>query len=122
MRFPRQIYAIKHNVTKRIYIGSTSRSLEDRYKDHILQLRKNKHSVKLMQDDFNKYGEDYSVYSLGTIESSEERDKEYQFQLKYNTGDPKFGYNQWDYFIHQRKSKNTVIMTLKDSLDDLDEH
>ena len=34
MDFPRKVYAIQHNVTERIYIGS-SRKVKDRYMNHM---------------------------------------------------------------------------------------
>ena len=65
MGYPQKIYAIKHKVTKRIYIGTTCREIEIRYRAHINDLKKNKHPSVLMQEDFNKYGEKYDVYEIG---------------------------------------------------------
>ena len=60
------VYAIMHNKTRRIYIGSTERG-SHRLKNHLNALRAGKHKNKLMQDDFDKYGEDYSFYQLDFI-------------------------------------------------------
>lgn len=120
MKFPRKIYAIKHNITKRIYIGSTSQSVEMRYRHHISTLRHKKHSSKLMQKDFNEFGEDYSVYILGDINNIDEKDKEYEFMKEHDTFNPDKGYNQGDRKKLERKS--SIKMHLKETLDDLDEH
>lgn len=106
--YPRKIYAIKHNVTGRVYIGSTGKPIQDRYCAHIRLLRRGKHSSKLMQKDFIEYGEDYTVFELGTIPSEEEREKEYEYMLKYNTGDRRYGYNQYD--VEHRAKKKSIKM------------
>ena len=117
MKYPRILYAIKHNKTKRIFIGTTAQSLEDRYRFHIAALRKHRHHTSLMQEDFDKYGEDFSVYILGKLETKDDRDMEYEAILKYKTCDEKYGYNKT-----RLPNKNDVVMNLKESLDDLDEH
>lgn len=95
MRFPRKVYAIQHNVTKKIYIGS-SNDVETRYKSHIWALRGNKHNVPDMQEDYNKYGEDYSVFILGEMSSYAEKGLEYEWMRKYNTITRGVGYNYKD--------------------------
>lgn len=123
MTVPRTIYAIKHTVTKRIYIGSTSKPIKQRYYAHLSKLRNNKHSAKLMQEDYNKYGEKYEIYKLGVINSFEERFKEYEEMIKHNTFDKRFGYNQGD----EERAKRILFMLrepvqIKEDLSDLDEH
>ena len=66
------IYAIQHNATKKMYIGQTN-DLYRRYKGHLSGLRKNKHHSKKMQEDYNKYGEDYSLFVLEEIKDLNER-------------------------------------------------
>ena len=63
MEMPRVIYAIKHNVTKRIYVGSTKYPKE-RFANHLSMLRNGKHIVEDMQKDFDEYGEDFTLSSL----------------------------------------------------------
>lgn len=77
MKIPRQVYAIQHNITKKIYIGSSS-NVTDRYWNHIYRLRKGKHQNIDMQRDFDEYGENYSLFILDTISNYSERDKEYE--------------------------------------------
>lgn len=112
MIFPRKVYAIQHNITKKIYIGS-SINPETRYKTHMYSLRHDKHPVREMQNDFNKYGEDYSVYILDTINDYSEKDKEYEWMERYQTRDRKKGYNyndvQYKRFVVPLKSGKPEI-------------
>lgn len=122
--YPREIYAIKHKITKRIYIGSTSMEIEDRYRWHMKDLKKGVHTSVLMQEDFNKYGEQYDVYRIGVINSREEKLKEYEEMIKHNTFDVRYGYNQGD---AKRCGKIIRKLTeppfpIKDDLSDLDDH
>ena len=89
----REVYAIQHNKTKRIYIGSSGRT-EHRLHDHLKLLRRGKHENKLMQDDYNKYGEDYSFYKLDEIPSEFESYREYFWMSVFNTYSEETGYNQ----------------------------
>lgn len=95
MKYPRIIYAIQHQITKKMYIGSSA-NVEDRLKSHLIALRSRKHTNKQLQEDFNKYGENYKFYILGEISDSNTKRLEYDFQFKYKTKDPKYGYNSKD--------------------------
>ena len=70
------VYALQHNVTKKIYIGSTDR-LPQRYKNHIYALRKGKHASKELQKDFEKHGEDFSLYILEEVTNAKSSTEEY---------------------------------------------
>lgn len=107
MVYPRKIYAIKHNVTKRMYIGSSS-DVEIRYKNHIYSLRRGQHPIEDMQKDFNEYGEDYSVYILEELTVHDDRKNEYKWMRKYNTITRGVGYNY--------KDKEREVLTLKNSV------
>lgn len=109
MDFPRKIYAIQHNVTKKIYIGS-SKNAENRYMQHISALRSNRHTNEDMQEDFNKYGENYSFYILEEITSYSERKKEYEWMFKYNTLVKGVGYNYTDTVAKRVLSSPAVPM------------
>lgn len=93
--YPRKVYAIQHNQTKRIYIGS-SKDVETRYMTHIEALKARKHLSVEMQQDFDAYGNDFSLYVLDTISNRKENKKEYEWMRKYQTNDPEFGYNRKD--------------------------
>ena len=95
MTIPRQVYAIQHNVTGKIYVGSSAKP-EHRYKTHIYSLRSGKHNIREMQEDFINYGEDYSFYILETIERFEDRGKEYEWMKKLGSCDKNKGYNYKD--------------------------
>ena len=66
------IYALQHNVTKKIYIGK-SENLYTRYMFHLRDLKLQKHHSREMQEAFNKYGADFSLYILEEIEDPCER-------------------------------------------------
>lgn len=57
------VYALRHNPTGKIYVGSTN-GLDSRLHEHMIALRNNRHTVPDMQRDYNQYGEDYSVCIL----------------------------------------------------------
>lgn len=111
-RYPRYVYAIQHNVTKRIYIGS-SNCIEKRYKQHIIDLRRGKHTAKLMQKDFDEYGENFSLFQLDIIDSQINNDLEYIYMNKYNTFDESIGYNQGD---KNYKGYKEIIVKISEGL------
>ena len=102
MKFPRQVYAIQHNVTGRIYIGS-SENVTNRYKNHVSALRRGNHVNKELQKDFDSFGENYSLYVLDTIEDWEHRGLEQEWMYKLNTIDFRVGYNGNDPKIRAEK-------------------
>lgn len=59
-----KIYRIVNSLTNRTYIGFTSGELNHRLKQHVWNLRANKHTSKQMQFDFNEYGEDLFYIEL----------------------------------------------------------
>lgn len=107
MKIPRTVYAIQHNETKKIYIGSST-DVEKRYWSHIYQLRRQKHSVEDMQKDFNDYGENYSLFVLEEINSFEERNKEYEWMEKLKTHIRSIGYNYKDHAKAMKDNKRKL--------------
>lgn len=95
IRFPKTVYAIQHNITKRIYVGSPN-DIESRYWGHMSALRNHKHNVEDMQSDFNEYGEDYSLFILDEIKEFSERRKEYEWMGKLKSNIRGIGYNYKD--------------------------
>lgn len=59
------VYCILNIFTNKRYVGSTIR-LASRKRQHLHELRKNKHVCKIMQDEFNTYGE--SSFRFITLE------------------------------------------------------
>ena len=53
---PNCVYQIKNLENNKVYIGETIRG-ELRWKEHLRDLRGNRHPNKLLQEDFDKYGE-----------------------------------------------------------------
>lgn len=87
------IYTITCLINKKIYVGHTENS-GNRAAKHLNSLKINKHSIKDLQEDFNKYGEDLFLFEM-----IEECPKELLFSQEHywcnllNTHDPKYGYN-----------------------------
>lgn len=94
------IYAIRHNPTGRIYVGRTKR-LNDRLHQHFRDLEYGIHSSKEMQEDYNKYEKDYSLFILydsftATKYTPELRMLEKLFMTILQTMNPEKGYNRQD--------------------------
>lgn len=96
MKLPRKVYAIQHNVTGRIYIGSSFKA-EKRYHNHMCRLRHGKHHIEDMQKDFDQFGENYSFTILDVIRDFKERNKEYEWMQRFNTFVRGVGYNYKDH-------------------------
>ena len=95
MRFPRKVYAIRHNVTNRVYIGS-SYHVDRRFNDHLAALRSHRHSVEDMQADFDKYGDDFTLTILDHIATIADKNKEYEWMQKNQSYIRGVGYNYND--------------------------
>ena len=91
----KQIYALRHEPTKRIYIGSSARP-GARYRCHLSLLRNGKHPVGDMQADYDAHGEDYSLYILEEVSAKEHRAKEFAWMEKYQSYIRGNGYNYRD--------------------------
>lgn len=106
-----KVYAIQHKGTGRIYVGSTTQEITERFMQHIWALRRGKHSIELMQDDFDKYGEDYDFFDLGEYNSFIDnhfvgRQEEHNFMDKYGTDNPAVGYNYNDPYFRKKRQFN----------------
>lgn len=98
----KQIYKIQHNVTGRMYIGST-KNFEARIAAHLWKLKAGNHPVEDMQEDFNKYGNDYTISIIGEIANNDEKQKEYDEMDKCNSCVRGIGYNYNDTRIATKK-------------------
>ena len=58
------IYTIANKVTGKMYIGESLDIYRRWHDEHILQLRKNRHYNKELQNDFNKYGEENFEFEI----------------------------------------------------------
>lgn len=95
MELPRTVYAIRHDPTGKIYVGSSS-MLDHRINNHMNTLRANKHQCKAMQADYNEFGGSYTVFILDEIIRYEDKDLEYVWMERLQTRDPAKGYNGKD--------------------------
>ena len=100
------IYALMFNPTKKLYIGSST-NVRERYKGHIDHLRMGKHQSRELQEDYNKYGEDFSIYILEEVANGRSRvewgikkislvrAKEYDWMKKYDTINSGYNLQDW---------------------------
>lgn len=95
MKYPRKVYAIRHNATDRVYIGSSC-NVDRRFKEHLYALQAHTHIVDDMQRDFDEHGEDYTLTILDKINCASEDKKEYEWMDKYQSFVRGVGYNYKD--------------------------
>ena len=74
------IYKIYCKENNRTYIGS-SNNIERRFKEHISNLKNNKHINNYLQNSWNKYGEDSFSFTIITVCYEQERFKLEQFYI-----------------------------------------
>ena len=99
MNYPRKVYAIRHNVTDRVYIGSSCR-VDRRFQQHISALRCHRHPVEDMQADFDQHGDNFTLTVLDHIATSEDLYKEYDWMHKNRSYIRGVGYNYKDQKWH----------------------
>ena len=95
MKYPRKVYAIRHNITNKVYIGS-SNNVDKRLYDHMSALKSGRHPVGDMQKDYNKYGDNYTFTILDVIKNKSEKNKEYEWAQRYQSNLREIGYNYQD--------------------------
>ena len=115
------IYLLKNNANGKIYVGRTS---QFRYgkKSHINNLRANRHSNKMLQEDFNKYGEDFFEFEI--VEEKESgygrSHIEQEWMIKLQTYDCNFGYNKNDpYFFNNGKPTRNYKALFQTTVEEL---
>lgn len=105
------IYLLKNKINGKVYVGRTAR-FSNRKKLHLNGLRANRHPNKMLQDDFNKCGE--NAFEFEIAEQSEKgfgrtyTEKEWMIRLK--TYDANYGYNCNDPCFMHRGCKPTKIL------------
>lgn len=60
---PNCVYQIKNKINKKVYIGQTIRG-RFRCREHLYRLRGNYHNNKVLQEDFDKFGEKAFEWSI----------------------------------------------------------
>lgn len=125
MNYPRKVYAIRHNVTGRVYIGSSCR-VDRRFQQHISDLRCHRHPVEDMQADFDQYGDDFTLTVLEHVATNADRNREYDWMKKNQSYIRGVGYNYKDpKWLGVCKEDEDVVVSReesKPSLDDLSEN
>lgn len=87
------IYKIENLVNHKMYIGQ-SHKIKRRWSDHKKVLRKGKNKNRLLQEDWNTYGENNFIFDIIELCPSEELDKKEKYYIKkYNTFNSDDGYN-----------------------------
>ena len=90
------IYAIRHNVTGKVYIGCSATN--SRIKTHLNSLKIGKNKSEAMQKDCDEYGYKFTAYLLEVIpyglgESVSPHEREAFWIHYYGTDIPDRGYN-----------------------------
>lgn len=86
------IYAMQHNVTKRIYVGSCNNA-DIRIKKHIHDLLRGCHTNKELQKDFDKYGMEFSFYHIDRVQADKQFEQERKWQNALRSNEKTTGYN-----------------------------
>lgn len=88
------IYMIKCRANNKVYIGKTN-SIKKRCMQHVYGLRNGKHANKLLQKDYDQFGEDAFSFEVLAQTDIHSRyvDVERNYILKYQAYDPNHGYN-----------------------------
>lgn len=88
------IYKITNLINNKVYIGKTKNSIDIRFKQHLYEIDKLK-TKSLLHDAIKKYGVDnFKVEEIDSATCLQElNDKERFYINKYNSRNPKLGYN-----------------------------
>lgn len=96
MKLPRTVYALRHDATGKMYIGSTANPRQ-RLLKHINRLKNGTHNSKQLQADYDRHADkSLTLILLDEIKTFDERGKEYEWMEVYNTFDATNGYNYAD--------------------------
>lgn len=88
------IYMIKNLSNNKVYIGQ-SIDIKRRWNDHKIKLKNNNHYNEHLQKSYNKYGEKYFQYVILSEATKEKLNElETYYIQKYQSYNPKYGYNQ----------------------------
>lgn len=94
------VYQIYNTVNGKRYIGS-SIHIEQRFKEHLRNLRANKHANAHLQSAWNKYGEhSFVLEEIELCEPDQCLKVEQEYIDYYHAADRKFGYNIDPYADH----------------------
>lgn len=87
------IYKITNNANGKIYIGLTKRTLEERWKGHIIESRRDEGRRRICRA-IRKYGENsFTMVELESVNESDMPAREIFYISKYDSTNPTIGYN-----------------------------
>lgn len=81
------IYCIKNKINGKCYIGKTTKSIEERFKEHCLDSKRARYEIRPLYRAFNKYGiENFEISLLCECNNVDElSQKEIYYINEYNT-------------------------------------
>lgn len=105
------IYVIRCKRNQKKYVGVTC-DPKVRAEKHLSDLRSGRHSNKMLQEDFNRYGEKSFSFSIvdATTEKTKRTKKEKEWMLLYETNNPTYGYNNVDQKFYSNALKRTYAL------------
>lgn len=87
------IYKIVNLVNNKVYIGQTTRTLEERYKEHLNHAKSNDRDG-LLYKAMNKYGlENFKISMLEEVDNNKLNEREIYYIALYKATQKRFGYN-----------------------------
>ena len=88
------IYKITNKINGKIYIGETTSSLEQRWKDHCRDGKNGSHNKSVLHDAMHKYGIDnFSIEQIDKVPDEQRFEKETEYIIKYQSLVSQHGYN-----------------------------
>lgn len=104
-RSTRYIYTITNTENGRIYVGITERP-KFRFHEHMKVLKRNAHTSVLLQEDYNKYGE--QCFRMDVVDETDQllNDKEREWMIRLKTYDERYGYNCYDIMMNPVRRAN----------------
>lgn len=120
------IYKIINNLNNKVYIGMTSKSLEERFQKHLSVARCNP-KFRIHQAIYKHGSENFIIIKIDSAETQNEADEKEKYWIKfYNSTNYKFGYNmsnggQGKSIIISNQTKEKMSKSIKAHRDSLTE-
>lgn len=86
------IYKITNTINNKIYIGQTTKTIQERFNNHIKKAKQ--HTNRYLYDAMNKYGyEKFIIEKIEEINNDKLDEREIFWISFYHSNNPQFGYN-----------------------------